>query len=476
MPPGQTRLARDSLVYAGGLALQRGLSVLVLPVATRLLAPSQVGIAGAALAVAGVLAIVLGLGFSFAVVRLFHDEEAAAPRTEWAMLARVQLVLAAGLAGAAWLLGPLWSGMFEDVPWSGALQAAVVLGFAQAAQATALGVLRAARRVGAFAAVVTTQVLVGGPASIALAAGKGPAGLVAGLAIGALASAVLGAALTYRRPLWSWRAARRGLALSVPFVAHLLSAWIMGLSDRVLIERFLDLESLAAYHVAYALASLPILATDSVQAAWVPRFYGWDAESKRTFVGRVALPVTCTVAALAAGVVLVAPAAARVLAPADFDVPMTVVALVVSATFVRSSYLLGFAVLSDRLDSRSIARASSAGAALNILANLIAIPAWGLNGAAATTLAAYAVMSALVLRRAEQATGVAISLRRLAAVWAAAAAVMVALGHLPTSPLGWLARLAALTVALMAAARWFSEVQRAYRAMSERSGTPPSTS
>lgn len=464
--PVRRGLVRDTLVYAGGIGLQRGLSILVLPAATRALDPAQVGVAGAALAVAGLFSIVLGLGFSFAVVRLYYDEGPSDPdRSRWAMLLRVQLLVALALAALAWATGPIWSGIFDDVPWGGALKAAVVLALAQAAQSSALGILRAARRVGAFALVVVAQVGVGGVAAIALAQRDGAAGLVAGLALGSVVAAGLGLILTYERAAWSRSALRGGLALSLPFVAHMLAMWVMSLSDRVLIERFLGLEDVASYHLAYALASLPVLATDALQSAWVPHFYGLPTEEKRSLPSRVAHPATVSAIAVAAAVVLLAPIGARVLAPEDFTVPMVVVALVIATTFVRVSYLLGFAALSDAKDSRSIARGSAAGATLNVAVNLVAIPAWGVEGAAASTLVAFAATSLVVLHRARTRAGTPIPGRSLVSAWVGGTVLMLALSAIPTSPFGWVVRALALAATVGVGARSLRRMANRSRAV-----------
>ena len=445
------RLARDGLLYGGGLALQRGLSFLVLPAATRILGPEEFGIATAALVIAGVLSNIFTLGISFAIVRLYFDEPEDAERTQWATLLRAQLLLGAALAGIAWLLGPSWSHIYVGVPWGGALQAAVVLALAQASQATSLGVLRAARRVYAFAAVVVVQVVLGAALAIALADSDGAAGLVIGLAIGAGVSALLGAVLTYRRPAWSWPALRAGLILSIPFLGHMLASWVLSLSDRVLIERYLGLGQLGAYQVAYALALVPILITDAVQTAWLPHYYALRGPTKRSLPARLALRVTVAVAAVAAIVVLLAPSVSRLLAPSTFHFPTLVVPLVVSATFVRASYLLAFAVLSDAKQSHAIAAASSLGAVLNVVLNLWLIQEWGLTGAAATTLVAYGVMSLVALLRAERVVGESLHIGRLVQVWLVAVGAMLLLSTLPTDTLGWTARgLLALAVAIAA--------------------------
>jgi O-antigen/teichoic acid export membrane protein len=293
---------------------------------------------------------------------------------------------------------------------------------------------------------------VGGTLAVVLAERNGPAGLVGGLAVGASVGAVLGLVLTYRRPSWSWVSLRAGLLLSIPFAAVMLSGWVLGLSDRVFIERFLGLASLGTYQVAYALAIVPILLTDALQTAWLPHFYRLDARTKRALPHRLTTRVTVAVAAVAAGVVLLTPAIGAFLAPPDFDLPVTVVALVVSTTFVRASYLIAFAVLSDAKESRSIARASSLGAAVNVALNLWLIPVWGLTGAALTTLVAYGVMSLVALRRTEVVIGYGLNLARLVRLWAGAVVVMLALSALPTGPAGWTVR--GVIAVAMAIAAW----------------------
>jgi O-antigen/teichoic acid export membrane protein len=424
------RLAKEALVYGAGLTLQRGLAFLILPAATRILTPSGLGRATAALVVAGVLSNVLTLGISFAVVRLYFDEPADATRTEWAMLLRAQLLLGAALAALAWLLGPSWSGIYEDVSWSAPLKWAVVLGFAQAAQATSLAVLRAARRLTAFSSVVAAQVVLGGVLAVVLADRDGASGMVAGLAIGAIAGALLGTVLTFRPAAWSWAGLRSGFALSLPFVAHMLASWVLSLSDRVLIERYLGLAPLGRYQVAYALALVPILVTDAAQTAWLPHYYGLSEHERRTLPARLALRITLAVVAIAGVVVLIAPQLLALLAPSEFDVPALVIPLVVSVTFVRAPYLLAFGVLADAKQSRTIALASGMAAVVNVGLNVWLIPEWGLTGAAATTLIAYGLASLFASWRAEHVTGESLDLARMVVLWLAAVGVMLALSRL----------------------------------------------
>jgi O-antigen/teichoic acid export membrane protein len=460
-------LVRDGLVYGVGLALQRGLAFLVLPAATRILDPHDFGVASAAMVVGTVLSAVFALGLNYGIVRLYFDEAADAERTEWAALLRAQVGLACALAGIVWLLGPWWSHIYEDVPWAGALQAAVVLGLALAVQSTLLGILRAQLRVHTFIVVVATQVVVGGSLALALAERDGSAGLVAGLAAGAVASALLGAVLTYRKPHWEWTALRAGVLFSLPFVAHMLASWIVSLSDRVFVERYLGLDALASYQIAYAIGLLPILLSDAVQAAWLPRYYALDDDTKRGVPERLTTPITLAMAAVSGLVVAGAPIAARILAPADYDVDFDVVALVAAATVVRVAYLVAFAALSDAKDTRVIAGASGLGAVVNVGLILWLVPWWGVTGAAAATLVAYAVMSVVTLQRAERLLHVQLPVTSLLIVWVAASTALLAIAALPTDALGWAIRIVIAAALVWAGVLELRRTRDGYVAISE---------
>jgi O-antigen/teichoic acid export membrane protein len=118
------------LVYVAGTVVQSGLGLLLLPVVTRVLGVEEYGLAGTAAAVAVLLSIVYGLGISYSIIRFYYDDPARASRAGWGALLRAQLLIGAALAAITFATGPLWASAFEDFGWNGALQAAVVYGWA----------------------------------------------------------------------------------------------------------------------------------------------------------------------------------------------------------------------------------------------------------------------------------------------------------------------------------------------------------
>ncbi len=472
--PPRSRLLADSTLYLAGNIAQRGLPFLILPFATRALGPSEFGSAALALAVANVLSMLFAGGLNFAIVRLFYDEPTTAARTEWALLVRVAMISTAVLAGIAWLAGPLWSDLFDDVGWGAELQLAVILAAAMAIQNTCQGVLRAQRRSGLFTVVSVAQLAVGAPVALWLAHHEGAPGYVGGFAAGAATAALVAVIATYRKPAWRWNAVLPAIALSLPFLFHWLSGWVLNLSDRIFIERYRPLSELGQYQVAYTAASALSLVLDSAQAAWAPHYFGdLDGRQKRDVPAAVVMHATVGVGALALILVALGPAVMAVAAPDAFGYPSLVIALVAAVAVVRVPYLMAAAVVFDAKRSRPIAAASAAAAALNLGLVLGFVPRWGINAAAAATLSAYALQALLVDRAAARLLGTRLVRPRLIACWVGGVAAAVGLSAAPRSALGWVLRVAVAGVAIAIAWTAFRRTREGYRRAMARAEVTP---
>ena len=98
------RLGKHSAIYGLGGLVQRILAVLLLPVYTRFLSPSDYGMVETLIALTTVLVIVLRLGITNAFFRFYFDSKEAAHRrlvlrtSFWFTMAMATLGLVAGLA------------------------------------------------------------------------------------------------------------------------------------------------------------------------------------------------------------------------------------------------------------------------------------------------------------------------------------------------------------------------------------------
>jgi O-antigen/teichoic acid export membrane protein len=431
-------LGRNTAIYLVGAVLQRGLAFLLLPFAARILGADGYGELGAGIAVAQVLAALLALGLNFSIVRLYYEEDEDAPATRWAMLLRLQILAGLILFVITFLLGPIWGGLFQQIGWSAILKGAVFYGALLSVQTTLLGLLRAFQRPVAFCVVSVSGVVVGGVLALTLAERQGPGGYLNGLAIGVAVSAVIGLILTRRRAIWDRAAIWPALVLSLPFIAHWMSGWVLGLSDRLIIERYESLTDLGRYTLAYTLASVLFLALDSAQSAWAPHYYGsLSHAAQRAVPGRIVVPMTVVAIGAVGILVNVLPAMVSAVAPDEFGYPALVIALVAAVAFVRVPYLLFMTALINAKRSRSIARASALAAVVSVGGNLVLVPRFGIAAAAFCTFVAFAAQGLLMVRAASPLLDPGLPVGHLVIACLTGVTLVVSLAGIPDEAAWW---------------------------------------
>jgi O-antigen/teichoic acid export membrane protein len=450
-------LTRHGLVYIGGAVAQGALGFLLLPFLTRIIDVTQFGIVSAALALAAVLTALLPLGLNNSIVRLFYDEPIDVRRAEWASLLVMQMAISLTLALILLATGSVWGELFQGVGWSTPLLLAVVYSFALGVQDTAGGVLRAGRRPGAYVTVILTQTILGGAIALWFASKWEASGYMAGLCVGSSVSATLAMVLAFRRPLWRKAAIFTGLALGVPFLFHSLSNWVLNLSDRLIIENSLGLDKLAEYQIAFVIGSVTFVLFEGMQSAWAPYYFSLPESRKRSLAELLLAPATAAAAGFGCLLAAVAPIVIAIAAPASFGRNYMVIGLVTATVCVRPAYLLGIVTLLDRKRTSRIAIASISAAALNLGLNLLLVPKWGINAAAAATLVAYGLQAVIVDRSVKREQRGQFPMPMMLISWTAATTAILLVALLPTDGVGWVVR--AVLIVLIGAFTVFA-VQR----------------
>lgn len=189
----------------------------------------------------------------------------------------------------------------------------------------------------------------------------------------------------------SWSTIRTMLAFCLPLVPTTLFWWITGVSDRYMVAGMCSEELNGLYTVAYKIPTLLIYAMGIFDSAWklsVAQEDG-DPEARKQFYARV-WRVYTTVAFLGGGsLMLTCRLFARVLFAADYAAAWVYIPLLTAATvFTALDTFLGSVYFAGRRTVGSMLTAL-VGAGLNILLNLLLIPAYGAMGASVATFAAY---------------------------------------------------------------------------------------
>lgn len=431
------RLAGNSAIYTVAAVFSRGAAFLLLPVYTRYLGAEGYGIVAVAAVVTSVLGVLLPLSLHAAVARLYHDEadpdaRARAVGSVWMAVVLVALVVTLVLDAA----GPTLLGrVIRSVPFDPYLRLALWTACFTAIGLVPLQFLQTLQRARDYVllsagGLLFTTVLV---LYFVAVRQDGAEGYLRGLMLGAAVTAVGGALMVRSelRPALRRDVLVAALAFSLPLIPHTVGGWVLELSDRAILERFVSIGEVGVYSVGYQVGMLMSILATSVNGALAPHLYAADATHGREAMGRdvarIATYYCLVLGAAAAVLTVVAVDVVRLLASPAFAAADAVARPVVLGQLAGGLYYIPANVLFIRARTGVLPLVTGAAALLNVGLNLALVPRHGIVAAAWTTTAAFVVMLVLTVFVAARVQRVPFETRRLVVI-AVAIAITVACG------------------------------------------------
>ena len=452
------RLARHSAIYGLGGLVSRLVAIFLLPLYTAYLEPADLGSVGVLLALTAVLVTILRGGISSAFFRFYFDSKETARRllvlrtSFWFTMASATAGLAAGLLLAEPIADLLALGDQENL-----VRAAFVGLWAQMNYEQLTALFRVEERSLAFlaASLANIAITVGATVVLVVALEQGALGVIVGNFIGTLA--VYLALLGYRREQLGLQFDRPLLRemqrFGVPLVPAALALIAVNFSDRFFLSHMSSLSEVGRYELGVRIASAMVLLLTAFRTAWPAFAYSIDDEdeARRTY----AFVLTYLVAiaswvALALG--LLAPWLVQVLAPANeaFWAGERVVAPLAFAAAAYAGYIVVAIGVGRARRTQFNWVVTGAAAVLNVVLNVALIPRYGMEGAAAATVAAYALLFVAMAWHAQRIYPVPYQWRRVATALAAAVALLLAGKALDVPLLAAFLLAAAYPIALLA--------------------------
>ncbi|MDX6375923.1 MAG: hypothetical protein QOE98_226 [Gaiellaceae bacterium] len=449
------RLLRHSAIYGlAGLA-SRIASVLLLPFLTRALGPSSYGRIETMVALIAVLVPLLRAGVATAFFRFYYERELAPDRdlvvrtSFWFCVLGATVGLAVGLVAAP----AIASVLAGDAAYANLVRVAFVMLAVQLLYEQLTALYRVEERSVAFTVASLANLAVTVLATIVAVF------VFDGGATGALVGNALGTAVVLVVLIWQRRAelrpafdrdlVRRMNRFGLPLLPVGLAIWVVDFADRLLLGRIVDQHEVGLYAVGVKIASAMVLVQLAFRTAWPAFAYSLDegGQARRTFA--YVLTYTSLVGCwLSLALGLLAPWLVDLLAAPEFATSERVVApLAFSGALLVAYTTLSIAASRANRTDRYW-QVAVAGAAVNIVLNLLLIPSYGMEGAAAATVAAYLVLAGGMAWLAQRLYPVPYEWRRLTLAVAVGVGLYAA-GRLADVPLaGAVALIAAYPLAL----------------------------
>jgi O-antigen/teichoic acid export membrane protein len=459
-------LLRHSAIYGLGSIVARVLGVLLLPLYTRYLSPSDYGLIETLVALAAVLTALVAQGMKSAFFRFYFDSAEPERRhlvvrtAFWYVMAASTVVSLLGI-----VLAPEVSWLLFGTHDHGNLVIAAFIGLWAALnyeQMTSL--FRVEQRSTAYVAATLANVAITIAATILLVVvfHKGPLGVLVGNFTGTLI--VYAALLAYsRRALGMqfdrklYRAMNR---FGLPLVPSAVALWLTNFSDRFFLIKLADAHEVGLYSIGVRVASAIVLLLTAFRLAWPAFAYSIDddREARRTYSFVLTYVVfVCCWLALALG--LLAPWILRLITTRPFYPAQNVVAPLAFGVAAFAGYVVVQIGTGRARRTRANWVVTGVAAVLNVVLNLTLIPPYGRMGAAIATVASYTLLFVAMAWRAHAVFPVPYQWRRVATVAAAAVALTVA-GKLMDAPLGVALALTAAYPLLLALLGFYLPVER----------------
>ena len=186
---------------------------------------------------------------------------------------------------------------------------------------------------------------------------------------------------------WSWWG--QSLRMGIPLVPHYASQVLLNQSDKVLISWFMDMTSVAIYGVAHSAGLLLVMVNNGINSSFVPWLYERLKRGECDGVAGVANKLSLLVLLLLSCFMLLAPECVAVLATPDYRDAIWCIPPIATGVVFAFVYTLFVNVEIYYGKAGYVAIASAVSAVLNVLLNLLFIPLFGYVASAWVTSACY---------------------------------------------------------------------------------------
>jgi O-antigen/teichoic acid export membrane protein len=436
------RLGKHSVIYGLGGLIQRIVAVLLLPLYTRYLSPSDYGAIEVLVALSAVVFALLRAGIQSSFFRFYLQAEddrgrQTVVRTSfWFTMGAATIALVVGLA----LAGPISTALFSTSENADLVRAAFVGLWASMNYDQLTALFRVEERSVSYSIASLANVLltVGATILLVVVLDQGPLGVLVGNFGGTLA--VWAVLLAYRRTQlgleFDSEVFRRMTAWGMPFVPSVIALNLIDFSDRFFLVRIKDAHELGLYAIGMRISAGLLFLLAAFRTAWPAFAYSLpEDEAKRTY-GFVLTYVTFFSSWAAVALGLGSPWLVRLLTTPDFYGGARVVPVLVFAFVVFGMYVVVVTSIGRAGRRGSNWMITGAAALLNIALNLILIPPFGMTGAAISMVASYLAMFLGITWKAQRVFRVIYQWRRVAVAIGTAVVLVVAgrlLGGLPAA-------------------------------------------
>ena len=400
-------LSKHSIIYGVGV-LSRLSSFILLPIHTAYLSQHDYGVLTLVLSFIGITTVFTTYGLNVSFLRWYVPETDAEERR------RIFSICYYGIAGMTLLLAvtilttsqPLAAALLRDSSYKPMFMIAGLILLMDSLFHFPQMLLQARKNSFGYIGVVFLNVTLNLGLSyyFIIQKGLGIQGVLYSALIAGFAAFVVTIPLVLRNLTlhFAFDKYKEFVKYGIPYVANFLFVVLIDLSDRFLLERFIDTEKVALYSANYKIGAAMAIVVNAFRLAWHPFFLSLSnsPDAKRTFarVFSYFLLFSCGLFLLISifidDIVRVNIGGFHLIAEKYWEGTF-IIPWILLSYIVMGAYIVFAAGVHIEKITRFTPIFTGAGIVTNILANLILIPLLGIYGAAISTALGYGVMTVI---------------------------------------------------------------------------------
>lgn len=185
------------------------------------------------------------------------------------------------------------------------------------------------------------------------------------------------------------------LAVSAPLVVHALAKSVLDVSDRLMIDMICGKEYAGIYGTVYGIGTAYFIVWTAINTAMVPMLFDDLRNEKRLELDSRVWNALCIISVIAIVSTVFAPEVLRILTVSEYYEGVYIIPAVSGGVYMTALYNIYSNFLLYSKKTSTIMLSTMLAAIINILLNSILIPRFGYIAAAYTTLISYFVLAFL---------------------------------------------------------------------------------
>jgi O-antigen/teichoic acid export membrane protein len=396
------KLVKNSIFYTIGNILPQAAGFILLPIYTTYLDPDQYGIVNAMTVLAGVVGIIFTLGIDRGIYRLYYDYADEERKTYLGTIIIGLSTFSVLIFLIAISFPQLLENVFESIPFYPYYLLMLLFTVLSKVITVPAIYLRISEQAAKFVWLQISAFLLTASFNLLFIIyyKEGAIGMLKGTLFANLIMAPIFYLVTYKAIVFKFNVKyfKDSVKFSLPLLPAFIFAWILNLSDRIFLERFLSLNEVGIYSFGYKLASLVTVIAGGVFTAYNPHFYKLANEDGKEIKRKIETynnSIILLILVICFFIAFFSKEAIEILISSKYFEAIKIIPILCIAFFF--SQITGFLNLMIYQSKKTvqIMYITLTAAIINVISNLVFIPVFGMMGSAMATLVSFISLFAI---------------------------------------------------------------------------------